>query len=228
MPADPDRVYAKKHKINDLLNELYVQLTKNKPDDPIKFAIKHLEDKLPQKEKIEPVQQSEPGKDLLMSIIGQKFVSPMSTFNIMNRISHSIVKANRQLTNEEILERENIFYQGKYEDESEQPEIKNMANFKYKNEINNRKLIDDHKNEIKKLVENQLVENKNSDQDVPDDQKIEDYSEELLYEMVNAANVNQIVEKKQQKKKNKLNRVKNNTDISTPLIKFIVCQFCSK
>jgi hypothetical protein len=47
MPTDVDKAYVKKHKLNDLLNELYKAITDTKPDDPIEFAIKHLESKLP-------------------------------------------------------------------------------------------------------------------------------------------------------------------------------------
>lgn len=228
MPTDPDRVYAKKHKINDLLNELYLQLTKNKPENPIEFAIKHLEDKLPPKEKVEPVQRSEPGKDLLKSLMIQKFSSPMSTFNIMNRISQSIVKANKQLTDEEILEKEIISYHPKYDEEPEKHETNNVAGYRYKNEIKNRKLIEDHKNEIKKLVESQLAENNNLDQDQPNDQISENYNEELMCEMINSGNVHQIIEKEPNKKEKKLQHENKNTNISKPLIKLIVCQFCSK
>lgn len=51
MPSDPEKAYAKKYKINDLLNELYSELTQSKPENPIEHAIKHLEAKLPKKEK---------------------------------------------------------------------------------------------------------------------------------------------------------------------------------
>lgn len=47
MPSDVDKVYVKKHKINDMLNELYTELTSQKPDDPVLFAMKHFEKKLP-------------------------------------------------------------------------------------------------------------------------------------------------------------------------------------
>ena len=47
MPADADKAYLKKNKINDLLNDLYTALTQNKPDNPLEFAIKHFESKLP-------------------------------------------------------------------------------------------------------------------------------------------------------------------------------------
>ena len=46
--ADGDKAYVKKHKINDLLNELYLELTKQKPENPLEFAIQHLESKLPE------------------------------------------------------------------------------------------------------------------------------------------------------------------------------------
>lgn len=55
MPTtDPDKVYVKKHKINDMLNELYKSLVAEKPDDPIDFAFKHFESKVPKKEAIVP------------------------------------------------------------------------------------------------------------------------------------------------------------------------------
>ena len=48
MPTDvADKSYIKKHKLNDLLNELYLALTQNKPDSPVEFAIKHFQAKLP-------------------------------------------------------------------------------------------------------------------------------------------------------------------------------------
>jgi hypothetical protein len=42
-----DKAYVKKHKINDLLNDLFISLTKDKPESPIEFCIKFFEDKLP-------------------------------------------------------------------------------------------------------------------------------------------------------------------------------------
>lgn len=47
---DLDKLYVKKHKLNDLLNDLYLTLTKEKPENPIVFAIEHLKSKLPQEE----------------------------------------------------------------------------------------------------------------------------------------------------------------------------------
>jgi hypothetical protein len=47
MPADADKVYLKKNKINDLLNDLYTAIAQNKPDNPLEFCIKHFESKLP-------------------------------------------------------------------------------------------------------------------------------------------------------------------------------------
>ena len=67
MPSDNDKVYAKKHKLNDLLNELYASLTQDKPDNPIQYAIKHLEAKLPPSEK-----KKEP------SLLNFKVTSPLN------------------------------------------------------------------------------------------------------------------------------------------------------
>lgn len=47
MPSDVDKTYVKKHRINDMLNELYTELTSQKPDNPVLFAFKHFEKKLP-------------------------------------------------------------------------------------------------------------------------------------------------------------------------------------
>ena len=48
MPSEnQEKNYVKKFKINDLLNDLYLSLTQNKPDDPIEYCIKHFESKLP-------------------------------------------------------------------------------------------------------------------------------------------------------------------------------------
>jgi hypothetical protein len=48
MPTDnPEKAYVKKHKINDLLNDLYLSLTKNKPDDPLEYCYSYFEGKLP-------------------------------------------------------------------------------------------------------------------------------------------------------------------------------------
>lgn len=48
MPTDNvDKAYVKKHKINDMLNELFSELTTKKPENPVEFAIRHLESKLP-------------------------------------------------------------------------------------------------------------------------------------------------------------------------------------
>jgi hypothetical protein len=62
---DLDKLYVKKHKLNDLLNDLYLAITKEKPENPVIFAIEHLKSKLPQEES----QQSEqkPQANLLTS-----------------------------------------------------------------------------------------------------------------------------------------------------------------
>lgn len=49
MPSDTDKAYVKKHKINDMLNELFNELTSNKPDDPVAFAFRFFESKIPAK-----------------------------------------------------------------------------------------------------------------------------------------------------------------------------------
>ena len=46
-----DKAYVKKHKINDLLNDLFVSITKEKPENPIEFCHKFFEDKLPPEKK---------------------------------------------------------------------------------------------------------------------------------------------------------------------------------
>ena len=33
-----DKAYVKKHKINDLLNDLFVSIKKEKPENPIEFC----------------------------------------------------------------------------------------------------------------------------------------------------------------------------------------------
>lgn len=38
-----DRAYIKKHKINDLLNDLYISLLKEKPDNPTEFIVNKLD-----------------------------------------------------------------------------------------------------------------------------------------------------------------------------------------
>lgn len=48
-PPDIDKAYVKKHKINDMLNELFSELNSNKPENPVEFAMKHFEAKLPPK-----------------------------------------------------------------------------------------------------------------------------------------------------------------------------------
>lgn len=46
-PSAEEKAYVKKHKLNDMLNDLYISIVKQKPDDPLEFAIRHLESKLP-------------------------------------------------------------------------------------------------------------------------------------------------------------------------------------
>lgn len=46
-----DKAYVKKHKINDLLNDLFTSLTKERPESPLEFCIKLLEDRLPPEKK---------------------------------------------------------------------------------------------------------------------------------------------------------------------------------
>lgn len=51
MPTDEaaalEKAYVKKHKLNHTLNELFLAITQNKPENPIEFAFKHFESKLP-------------------------------------------------------------------------------------------------------------------------------------------------------------------------------------
>jgi hypothetical protein len=42
-----DKLYIKKHKINDLLNELFISITKEKPENPLEFGMQFFEAKLP-------------------------------------------------------------------------------------------------------------------------------------------------------------------------------------
>ena len=42
-----EKAYVKKHKLNQTLNELFLALTQNKPENPIEFAINHFQSKLP-------------------------------------------------------------------------------------------------------------------------------------------------------------------------------------
>lgn len=50
MPSsDPNKAYIKKHKINDILNDLFKQFTEFKPENPIEFACRYFQDKLPPK-----------------------------------------------------------------------------------------------------------------------------------------------------------------------------------
>ena len=46
---ETEKSYVKKYKINDMLNDLFTALSQNKPENPLEFAIKHLESKLPSK-----------------------------------------------------------------------------------------------------------------------------------------------------------------------------------
>lgn len=50
MPTDEvatDKAYVKKHKLNHTLNELFLAITQNKPDNPFEFAKSYFESKLP-------------------------------------------------------------------------------------------------------------------------------------------------------------------------------------
>ncbi|CAF0941386.1 unnamed protein product [Brachionus calyciflorus] len=258
MPSDPEKTYAKKHKINDLLNELYLELTKNKPDEPIQYAIKHLESKLPPKIEKEPSQLSfkvtepnEIGKETLAKIFnknllgagndsesasrlnGSNVLSPFISFNIMNKINRIIVKTNKDLSPEEILEKENINYQR--EENEEAPQQANAV-IRYKNDLKNRQMVSKHKNEIKQLVENQLFgTNKNDDLD--DDENRNEAStknydeEELMGEILTADNYYFVKEKKKNKKQNKVRYTNDylaKNPAAAPFIKFIICQFCSR
>lgn len=47
MPSDnSDKAYIKKHKINDLLNDLFTSLASSKPEDPLDFCYKYFESKV--------------------------------------------------------------------------------------------------------------------------------------------------------------------------------------
>jgi hypothetical protein len=47
--AKNDKLYVKKHKVNDILNDLYLSITKSKPDDPIQFAYNYFGTKCDEK-----------------------------------------------------------------------------------------------------------------------------------------------------------------------------------
>ena len=71
-----DKVYVKKFKINDMLNDLFMALNENKPEHPVEFAIKHLENKLPPGRKVAAspsnVSGDEDGANLLAKMMGAK------------------------------------------------------------------------------------------------------------------------------------------------------------
>ena len=75
MPADSDKAYLKKNKINDLLNDLYSALTQNKPDNPLEFAIKHFESKLPTPPPPPKTQSSNNAADNLLNKLFDKAIS---------------------------------------------------------------------------------------------------------------------------------------------------------
>ena len=51
MPADEEKAYVKKHKLNAMLNELYTAIVASKPEDPVEFSMRHFEAKMPEKPK---------------------------------------------------------------------------------------------------------------------------------------------------------------------------------
>jgi hypothetical protein len=90
---ETEKSYVKKYKINDMLNDLFTALSQNKPENPLEFAIKHLESKLQSKidsneeslkknrtlESAPPPPVSDPsqtalddGTDLLMKMMSRK------------------------------------------------------------------------------------------------------------------------------------------------------------
>ena len=89
MPKDnpnPEKVYIKNFKINDLLNDLFTSLTTSKPDDPIEFCLKHLESKLAP-EKLRPSLSSGAGAKLsdVSGVDGGKPVSEVER-NLLSKL----------------------------------------------------------------------------------------------------------------------------------------------
>ena len=76
-----DKAYVKKHKLNEMLNELFKLLTENKPDNPLEFAFKHFESKLP-KPKIElDINSSNPSENFFKNLLSNKNSDALNNSN---------------------------------------------------------------------------------------------------------------------------------------------------
>lgn len=87
MPStDPNKAYIKKHKINDILNELFKKYTEIKPDDPIEFGHKYFQDKLSPKVEV----GEEKSNDLMAKLMQKQGLAMPSLANKDNsKTEHS-------------------------------------------------------------------------------------------------------------------------------------------
>jgi hypothetical protein len=90
MPTtDPDKAYVKKHKINDMLNELFKSLVADKPENPVDFAFKYFESKVPKKEdfvqaevkQVGDMRRPEPGAPVNSNTLLAKLLEKQQTRN---------------------------------------------------------------------------------------------------------------------------------------------------
>lgn len=121
MPTtDPDKAYVKKHKLNDMLNELFISLKDTKPEDPIRFAYDHFKAKLPHEEPAKPKELKVDTTNLLSKLFDKQkdlketgLPSSVEALNtsVANRtnISKATRNSSRVLSNYQIIVREYLF-----------------------------------------------------------------------------------------------------------------------
>ena len=90
LPVDIDKAYVKKNKINDMLNELFLAIAQQKPANPLEFALKHFEAKLPERSKEAPTAAHQPSIPSPIEPQAESAADPLSlaktnNFNMMVR-----------------------------------------------------------------------------------------------------------------------------------------------
>ncbi len=248
-PSDPDKAYIKKHKLNDLLNELFLSLKQNKPDDPINFAYNHFKSKLPNpspaandpnlltklfSKQHDALNTSQTNKT---NVSKASSLRALSTYQIVTKVDRVLAKNLYQETAEDLLENEMIVTSG--QNESVEAETKKIV--KYKSSLEKKDTQGRHRKDLEKLLLNEIAKKEALPTAVKEASTMplnEDY-EALLFDEValegssrryrsNENEVNKVKERKVAKvdDMNRMNRFLLNS-APTPKVT-VICKVCAQ
>lgn len=194
--SDPNKAYVKKHKINELLNDLFKSLTEQKPDDPIDYSFKYFEAKQPKPVIKEPTKEKQKTESNLLTQLfdkrnqisdktGEEGVNNnlnvshktkashnssamLSNYKILSKVNRILAKNNVQESNEDILDKENMIFQYSKDNEDNNEGLNHPKIIKYKNSWAKTSDSNRRRDELEALLTSEVYK-KNKRHESPED-----------------------------------------------------------